>query len=46
MFSIPNLKIEDVFKKVRTQVKTYSEGKQIPLENSSIERDFYFIKQN
>jgi hypothetical protein len=43
--SVPNLKIEDVFKKVRTQVKTLSEGKQIPWENSSIEGDFYFIKQ-
>ncbi|MFN8258516.1 MAG: caspase family protein [Bacteroidales bacterium] len=42
--SIPNIKIEDVFKKVRTQVKTISEGKQIPWENSSIEGDFYFIK--
>jgi len=43
--SIPNIKIEDVFKKVRTQVKTISEGKQIPWENSSIEGDFYFIRQ-
>jgi len=43
--AIPNLKIEDVFKKVRTQVKTISEGHQIPWENSSIEGDFYFIKQ-
>ena len=42
--SMPNIKIEDVFKKVRTQVKTISEGKQIPWENSSIEGDFYFIK--
>jgi hypothetical protein len=42
--SIPNIKIEDVFKKVRTQVKTISEGKQIPWENSSIEGDFYFIR--
>ncbi len=42
--SIPNTRIEDVFKKVRTQVKTVSEGKQIPWENSSIEGDFYFIK--
>jgi uncharacterized caspase-like protein len=43
--STPNLQIEDVFKKVRTQVKTISEGKQIPWENSSIEGDFYFIQQ-
>jgi hypothetical protein len=42
--SIPNIKIEDVFKKVRTNVKTISNGQQIPWENSSIEGDFYFIK--
>jgi uncharacterized caspase-like protein len=41
---IPKIKIEDVFKKVRSRVKTISEGKQIPWENSSIEGDFYFIK--
>lgn len=41
---IPNIKIEDVFKKVRTQVKTLSNGQQIPWENSSIEGDFYFKK--
>jgi len=42
---IPNIKIEDVFKKVRTQVKTLSNGMQVPWENSSIEGDFYFKKQ-
>jgi hypothetical protein len=42
---IPNLKIEDVFKKVRTQVKTQSGGKQVPWENSALEGDFYFKKQ-
>ena len=44
ILSIPNMKIEDVFKKVRTQVKTISKGTQIPWENSSIEGDFYFVK--
>jgi hypothetical protein len=44
--STPNAKIEDVFKKVRTQVKTLSDGKQIPWENSSIEGDFYFIRKD
>lgn len=39
---IPNLKIEDVFKKVRTQVKILSNGQQIPWENSALEGDFYF----
>jgi hypothetical protein len=42
--SIPNIKIEDVFKRVRTNVKTISDGQQIPWENSSIEGDFYFVK--
>jgi uncharacterized caspase-like protein len=41
---IPNIKIEDVFKKVRTQVKTLSNGQQIPWENSALEGDFYFKK--
>jgi len=36
------LKIEDVFKKVRSQVKQSSNGLQIPWENSSLEGDFYF----
>ena len=40
--TIPGLKIEDVFKKVRTQVRIKSNGAQIPWENSSIEGDFYF----
>jgi uncharacterized caspase-like protein len=39
---IPNLKIEDVFKKVRTSVKEISGGDQIPWENSALEGDFIF----
>ncbi len=39
----PAAPIESVFKKVRTQVKELSEGKQIPWEHSSLETDFYFI---
>ncbi len=39
---IPNLKIEDVFKKVRTSVKEKSNGEQIPWENSALEGDFIF----
>lgn len=38
----PGLKIEDVFKRVRKQVRIKSNGAQIPWENSSIEGDFYF----
>jgi hypothetical protein len=39
---IPNLRIEDVFKKVRTNVKEFSDGQQIPWENSALEGDFIF----
>lgn len=39
----PNLKVEDVFKRVRTQVRQKSGGNQTPWESSSIEGDFYFI---
>ena len=41
----PNLKLEDMFKKVRVSVKNYSGGQQIPWENSSVEGDFYFNKK-
>lgn len=36
------MKIEDVFKKVRSFVRKQSDGKQIPWEISSVEDDFYF----
>ena len=39
---IPDLTIEQVFKKVRTQVNEISDGEQIPWENSSLESEFYF----
>jgi hypothetical protein len=42
----PGLKIEDVFKLVRTQVRQKSGGNQIPWESSSVEGDFYFIPAN
>ena len=38
----PGLKIEDVFKQVRSAVRQETEGKQIPWESSSLEGDFYF----
>ena len=41
---IPNIKIEDVFKRVRIQVKKLSQDEQIPWENSSITGDFYFTE--
>lgn len=40
----PGLRIEDVFKKVRTNVYQKSGKKQVPWENSSIFGDFYFKK--
>lgn len=41
----PNIKLEDVFKRVRSQVRQASGSEQIPWETSSIESDFYFRKQ-
>src|SRR5262249_46546944 len=39
---VPNLKIEDVFKQVRAEVRQQSNGQQVPWESSSIEGDFFF----
>jgi len=38
----PGAKIEDVFKRVRLQVRKQSAGRQIPWESTSLEDDFYF----
>ena len=38
----PAAKIEDVFKRVRFQVRQHSKGRQIPWESTSLEDDFYF----
>ncbi|MGE0675200.1 MAG: caspase family protein [Methylibium sp.] len=38
----PATKIEDVFKRVRLQVRQHSKGRQIPWESTSLEEDFYF----
>jgi hypothetical protein len=43
---IPELSIEQVFKQVRVAVRSQSQGKQIPWESSSLERDFYFSSSN
>ena len=40
---IPEAKIEDVFKRVRLNVRRRSNGQQIPWESTSLEEDFYFI---
>lgn len=38
----PITKIEDVFKRVRLNVRKQSQGRQIPWESTSLEDDFYF----
>jgi hypothetical protein len=38
----PAAKIEDVFKRVRLQVRQKSQGRQIPWESTSLEEDFFF----
>ena len=42
---IPNLSIEDVFKKVRINVAKISGQEQLPQEWSSLMGDFYFLKE-
>ena len=41
--STPGLRIEDVFKRVRTRVYAVSAGRQVPWTSSSITSDFYFV---
>ena len=38
------LKVEDMFKRVRVDVESATQGQQIPWENSSMRGDFYFNK--
>jgi Caspase domain len=38
----PQARIEDVFKRVRLQVRQKSQGRQIPWESTSLEEDFSF----
>jgi len=40
---VPEARIEDVFKRVRLNVRRKSEGQQIPWESTSLEEDFWFI---
>jgi uncharacterized caspase-like protein len=40
----PQAKIEDVFKRVRLNVRQQSQGRQIPWESTSLEDDFFFDK--
>lgn len=38
----PGARIEEVFKRVRLQVRRASQGRQVPWESTSLESDFYF----
>lgn len=38
----PAARIEDVFKRVRLQVRQQTQGQQIPWESTSLEEEFYF----
>jgi formylglycine-generating enzyme required for sulfatase activity len=40
--TIQGLKVEDVFKQVRSAVRETTQGRQVPWESSSLEGDFYF----
>lgn len=40
--TVPGMKIEDVFKQVRSAVREATQGRQVPWESSSLEGDFYF----
>ena len=40
---VPEARIEDVFKRVRLNVRLRSKGQQIPWESTSLEEDFWFI---
>jgi uncharacterized caspase-like protein len=39
----PGVKVEDVFKQVRSAVRRESQGRQVPMEWSSLEGDFFFV---
>jgi len=39
----PSMRIEDIFKRVRTEVREKTGGAQVPWESSSLEGDFYFV---
>jgi hypothetical protein len=38
----PGARIEDVFKRVRLQVRQLTQGRQVPWESTSLEEEFYF----
>lgn len=42
-FSVPGVRIEDAFKRVRLNVRLASRGQQIPWESTSLEEDVYLF---
>ena len=40
---VPNLKLEEVFKRVRIDVQLASNDRQVPWDSSSLTGDFYFV---
>ncbi len=40
---VPNLKLEEVFKRVRIDVQQASNDRQVPWDSSSLTGDFYFV---
>jgi hypothetical protein len=42
---VPGLSIEQVFKRVRVEVRSQTQGKQTPWESSSLVGDFYFTER-
>jgi uncharacterized caspase-like protein len=40
---VPEAKLEDVFKRVRLNVRRRSNGAQVPWESTSLEEDFWFL---
>ncbi|WP_377292658.1 caspase family protein [Rhizobium sp. SG2393] len=44
VITAPGLPIEQVFKRVRERVVTETKGKQVPWDNSSLTKDFFFTE--
>ncbi|MBL8381022.1 MAG: caspase family protein [Burkholderiales bacterium] len=40
---VPEARVEDVFKRVRLNVRRRSNGAQVPWESTSLEEDYYFV---
>lgn len=45
-FSVPGVKLEDAFKRIRLGVRIASKGAQVPWESTSLEEDIYLFPGN